>query len=273
MTWTRKELKAKAKQCLSVNYWKLVLVSLILMLVFGGSAGGGGRAAGSGAAAAGTETAVTGTEMETSAERLTSDPQISIGGIDTGKVEDTIAPVVGTAVAAAVILCVIIAALAVIILIYAFVINPLQAGCMRFFIRNLNGKAEVKEIAYGYDHGYRNVVKTLFLRELRTFLWMLLFIIPGIIKIYEYRMIPYLLAENPELTTDEVFAQSKEMMTGSKWKTFVLDLSFLGWDILSLLTAGLLGVFYVNPYRNMTFAALYEKLRYSDGNRIAESAQ
>jgi uncharacterized membrane protein len=75
-------------------------------------------------------------------------------------------------------------------------------------------------------------------------------------------MIPYILADHPELTSKEVFAKSKEMMKGQKWHAFVLDLSFIGWGILSLFTLGLLGTFYVTPYRNMTNAALYEKLEY-----------
>ena len=51
-------------------------------------------------------------------------------------------------------------------------------------------------------------------------------------------------------------------MTGNKWKAFVLDLSFIGWEILSVLTCGILTIFYVNPYILSTNAALYEKLRY-----------
>ena len=151
---------------------------------------------------------------------------------------------------------------AVVIAMHAFLFNPLETGSARFFLRNLNTGSEVRELAYCYDHGYLNVVKTIFFKDLYIFLWMLLFIVPGVVKAYEYRMIPYLLAENPEMPKKEVFARSKEMMRGQKWKAFVLDLSFLGWGLLSLLTLGIVGVFYVNPYRNMTNAALYEKLMY-----------
>ena len=75
-------------------------------------------------------------------------------------------------------------------------------------------------------------------------------------------MIPYLLADHPEMSREEAFARSKELMKGQKWNAFVLDLSFLGWEILSALTLMILGIFYVAPYRNMTNAALYEKLEY-----------
>jgi hypothetical protein len=102
----------------------------------------------------------------------------------------------------------------------------------------------------------------MFFMNLYKALWSLLFVIPGIIKGYEYRMIPYILAENPELDKNTVFRLSKEMMDGEKWDAFVLDISFIGWILLSLCTCGLLSVFYVSPYINMTSAQLYETLKH-----------
>lgn len=92
---------------------------------------------------------------------------------------------------------------------------------------------------------------------LYIFLWSLLFIIPGIVKAYQYRMVPYILADRPELDQKEVFALSKQMMDGEKWNAFVLDLSFLGWHILGIITAGILEIFYIAPYVNLTNAQLY----------------
>ena len=126
----------------------------------------------------------------------------------------------------------------------------------------MNGNANVKEVAFAYDNNYKNVAKTLFFRDLYITLWTLLFIIPGIVKSYEYRMMPYLLAENPAMPKEQAFAISKQMMDGQKWDVFVLDLSFLGWNILSIFTMGILSIFYVTPYINMTNAALYESLCY-----------
>lgn len=74
-------------------------------------------------------------------------------------------------------------------------------------------------------------------------------------------MIPYILAENENITTDEAFIRSKEMMDGNKWNAFVLDLSFIGWEILNAFTLGILGIFYVNPYIHQTDAALYDCLK------------
>ena len=141
-------------------------------------------------------------------------------------------------------------------------LNPLEVGTYRFFTRNLNQKAEVKEVAFGFDNNYRETVKTMFWRDIYTLLWGLLLIIPGIVKAYEYRMIPYLLADDPTMTKDRAFAESKRMMTGNKWRAFVLDLSFIGWYLLALPTLGLVTIFYASPYKKMTDAALYEKLRY-----------
>lgn len=97
----------------------------------------------------------------------------------------------------------------------------------------------------------------MFLRGLFTGLWSLLFVIPGIIKHYEYLMIPYILAENPGMDRQEVFAISKRMMMGQKWNVFVLDLSFIGWRLLEGITLGIVGVFYVEPYYQATMAELY----------------
>ena len=79
-------------------------------------------------------------------------------------------------------------------------------------------------------------------------------------------MIPYILAENPTIDRKEAFALSKQMMMGNKWKTFILDLSFFGWNLLSVLTFGLLSVFYVNPYNSATIAELYVSLKENNKN-------
>ena len=80
-------------------------------------------------------------------------------------------------------------------------------------------------------------VQTCALRsDLYLVLWTLLFIIPGVVKSYEYKMIPYLLAEYPDMSTKEVFAKSREMMNGQKMDTFILDLSFIPWSVLSAIT-------------------------------------
>ena len=147
-------------------------------------------------------------------------------------------------------------------LVNVFLYNPLEVGCNRFFFRNLEEPAKISNIVYAFDNNYKNVIKILFFRDLYIIGWSLLFIIPGWIKTYEYRMVTFILAENPDISKEEAFGISKEMMMGNKWKAFLLDLSFIGWILLSICTCGLLTILFVNPYRFSTNAALYEKLRY-----------
>lgn len=78
---------------------------------------------------------------------------------------------------------------------------------------------------------------------------------------YEYRMIPYILAENPKIKRKEAFKLSKEMMKHNKWKAFLLDLSFIGWEIASIFTFGMVNILYANPYRAATSTELYVVLR------------
>lgn len=152
------------------------------------------------------------------------------------------------------------------------VLNPLQVGTSRFFLRNLNQPGNVAEVGRGFDVNYKENFKTIFFMDLYLLGWSLLFIIPGIVKSYEYRMIPYLLADDPTMTKERAFAESRQMMMGNKWQTFVLDLSFIPWHLLGGLTMGILTVFYVRPYVEMTNAALYEKLRYGTNQPTLEAA-
>ena len=72
-----------------------------------------------------------------------------------------------------------------------------------------------------------------------------------------YMMVPYILAENPGMERAEVFMISKRMMDGHKWDAFVLQLSFIGWHLLSAMTWGIFGIFYTEPYYQATMAELY----------------
>jgi len=148
----------------------------------------------------------------------------------------------------------------------ALLLNPIELGCKRFFRKNLDEPASLGNVMFAFDSHYKNIAKTMFLRDLFTFLWSLLFIIPGIIKSYEYKLIPYLLSENPQMTKNEAFAESKRLMKGNKWRAFVVDLSFIAWDLLTLCTCGIVGIFFVGPYKASTEASLYEAIRYGEAN-------
>lgn len=101
------------------------------------------------------------------------------------------------------------------------------------------------------------------LMSLFTFLWSLLFVIPGIVKSYSYAMTPYILLDRPELSATEAIKESERMMKGHKMELFILDLSFIGWILLTPLTCGILAL-YVEPYMMTTKAAFYLELKGPD---------
>lgn len=258
MMWSRQEIKEKGKSAFKNNFWKTVLVSLLLVII-----GGGGVFGGSGFHAVYNIHDTSSEIIEEPAETdVFEDDMQAIEDFEESKGSDEEIPAAVIPVLVVIVLAVVAVAICVGMAIFAFILGPLEIGFRRFFIRNLNEQARIHEIGYGFDHNYIENVKTMFFKELYTMLWSFLLVIPGIVKSYEYRMIPYLLADDETMTKQEAFKKSKEMMTGQKWNAFILDLSFIGWDILSLFTLGILGVFHVNPYRNMSQAALYHKLRY-----------
>ena len=269
--WTRAELKSKAKFSFKRNYWKSVLISLILaLLVGGGSSGSSISSAVSNNLIGSSDSSVTDDYSNDDSSLYegndfyddTYDGNVEDDIDDLKSMADNTAGMMAIGIFLIVFIIVFVALMAVFILLDVFIFNPLEVGCKKYYLRNLNEPAQVGNIGYAFDNNYKNITKTMFFRDLFTVLWTLLFIIPGIVKSYEYQMIPYLLADNPQMTKEQAFEESKRMMQGQKWKAFVLDLSFIGWNILSALTLGILGIFYVQPYMDATHAALYEALRY-----------
>ena len=261
MMWTRKELKERAKEALKRNYWKIVLVSLIGMLIGGGlgSSGisGGGRdirdMASDNVKEHFTEHENDDVDWE-GAEAVLDDIQMDIRPQD----------IVAVAFTVIVVLIVAAIVLAIGIALDVLLLNPVQVGINRFMVKSLDDTARIAEVGYTFDHNYKNGVKVMFFKDLYVVLWSLLFIVPGIYKAYQYRMVPYILGENPDMTYQEVLQRSKDMMDGQKWDAFVLDLSFILWHMLGGITCGLAEIFYVAPYVNLTDAALYSRLSRKD---------
>lgn len=242
--WTRKELKTKAKAAFKRNYWACVAVALILSLLVGGTS----TAVSSKVNSAGNvtpEEAVQQVISETAAQNGVSEEQAAQA----------------VAVLATVVLGVVSVIAFVAAMLKIFVWNVLEVGGAGFFSHNAMENAKIGELFGAFSHGYGHKVGVMLLRSVFIALWSLLFVIPGIVKTYAYRMIPYILAENPEMGWAEASRLSQDMMKGNKWHAFVLDLSFIGWHILSSLTLGILTLFYVNPYIQATNAELYHALR------------
>lgn len=239
MNWNRIELKEDSKSLLRLNYWPFVLVAFIHAVVAGSSEGKGSA-----------------TSATQNLENLYGDGYYGYDGYTMVRdIVSAILPFLGMALVTMLGMWVLMIALTI------FVMHPIEVGCKRYMILARSVKPEFQEMAFVFKNCYGNVVKTMFLKNLYSVLWTLLFIIPGIVKSYEYRMIPYLMAEYPDMASDEAFRISREMMMGNKWEAFVLDLSFLGWDILSIITFGLTGIFYSRPYQMLTNAALYLNLK------------
>lgn len=250
--WDRALLKSNAKQVLKHFYWKAVLACLIVGLLTGGL--GGGRSTGA----------------------ATKDI-ISSNNVDPSYAVDwpAVAPVL--AMATGIILIGAVIGLIIGMIYSAFVGGPISVGGKRFFMENRSYPSGLKTIFYAFNCGqYMNVVKTMFLRGLYIFLWSLLLVIPGIIKSYEYYMVPFIMAENPSIPTQRAFELSKQMTSGRKMDLFLFDLSFFGWMLLGSLLFGL-GVIFVNPYIEASQMELYYWLRsdalyqgYSDPSELCD---
>lgn len=139
--------------------------------------------------------------------------------------------------------------------------GPLTAG-VTFFFMKLYRRQQVSfnDGFSGFSH-FSNHMVTGILVSIFTFLWTLLFIIPGIIKTFSYSMTYYILHDHPEYTATQAITESRKMMKGHKGELFVLYLSFLGWDLLSVLTFGILEIVYVAPYKAAAIAGFYDAIK------------
>lgn len=140
-----------------------------------------------------------------------------------------------------------------------FIGGFVSLGLAKYNLNLIDGKeARLGQLfSYGFIAG-----KAVWLRirmGVFTFLWSLLLIVPGIIKAYSYSMSGLIMAENPEISAREAMEVSMEMMRGNKWRLFCLELSFLGWGILSLFTLGI-GFLWLEPYVNAAIAAFYDEV-------------
>lgn len=261
-TWTRGELKQRAKQILGRTYGKVLVITIILMFV---------------------QSFAGGFNFNFSFDSSDIDIEDMFGGNLDSATRRQLAKQMGENFMEALedqwqeVLPAILGMLSIFLIMFlfgflikliikAFAVNPLMVSAQKFLLSNrVRDDANLGELDYAFKNNYKNIALIIFFRDLYVFLWSLLFWIPGIVKAYEYRMIPYLLAENPYLSKEDAFRISKEMMDGEKWNAFVLDLSFFGWYLLSVFTCGILAVFYVSPYQILTNTELYVALSLKTG--------
>lgn len=130
-------------------------------------------------------------------------------------------------------------------------------------------KIEVNDTFAGFKNFGTNCVLYI-LNNLFVFLWMLLFIVPGIVKTYAYSMSYFIIADHPEMSATEARKESIRMMQGNKWRLFCLDFSFIGWMLLTGLTCGILA-FWVSPYQYTARAVFYEDLKAKEAPVVEEA--
>ena len=145
---------------------------------------------------------------------------------------------------------------------YFFVAPVLIVGILGAFLNSVRSEEEVKisDLFDGFKNNYGKNLKTIWVMIIYTYLWSLLFFIPGVVKLYSYAMTPYLLKDEPELGANATIEKSMKMMAGNKMKLLKLDFSFIGWIFLSMLTLNI-GLLWVTPYMYTARAEFYEDLK------------
>ena len=228
MWWERSQLKEKAKHSLRAYYW-LAVGACFIGAMLGGSSGG---------------------SINLSAPSSYSSMTNSLRDMGRISPEFLLGVFIGMMIG-------IIIGLGLGLVIIAFLGNPIRVGLCRFFMEGRSSRASFSTLFWAFKEGrYMKVVKITFKASLKIFLWSLLFIIPGIIKSYEYLYVWYIAAENPDIDPERALELSKNMTENDKMNIFVLDLSFLGWNLLAALTCGV-GFIFLNPYIQATYAELY----------------
>lgn len=144
-----------------------------------------------------------------------------------------------------------------------FVVPILKCGLIRYFLRYRGDiPGDWKNLFEVYrEKDWLNIAAVTFFTNLSVVLWTLLFIIPGIVKAFQYAMVPYILSQNPSISSTRAKQLSREMMKGHCCELFVFGLSFLGWIFLTAASCFLVGIFYVFPYMNAAYIEFYSVLR------------
>ena len=140
------------------------------------------------------------------------------------------------------------------------ILLPMLWSYIVFFLRLIRKE----DLAYGHlFDGFRQYVRiflAMLLKGIYVLLWSLLLIIPGIIKEYSYAMTENILKDNPDMNGEQAIRESMRMMEGHKMQLFLLDLSMIGWLLLSFLTLGI-GFLFLEPYVQSCHAHFYEDLK------------
>ena len=290
VSWTITELKTEAKKGLSQNYWRSVLVALLLSIVIGGGNSGS------------VLSYRNYMDYESNNHSLYAQDSDILYGLSSQELKSVAAVVSG----------VIVITLLVSIVLNLFLFGPLHVGCARYSQLAVKYPAQLN-LGRGFSVNYWNVVKTMFMKGLFTVLWTVLYffvfaiidtvvtiatinvsyelfegvmflLVIGLLavmillgfKLFDYKMVPYILASDPNMDWREVMRISKAMVAGKKKDIFFLNLSFIGWYLLTAMISGILAaigwgilsamasasllIFYIDPYVMLTEGALFHRL-------------
>lgn len=155
------------------------------------------------------------------------------------------------------------------------VVNVISMGTMTWFHRSIKTEGlKMEEMFWTFKEDYGGNVLMMFLISLYTALWSMLFVVPGIVKGYSYSLAMYIKSENPNIPASKAIELSTRMTNGHKMDLFVLDMSFIGWWILSAFTLHILGILYVMPYQYASKAFAYEEIKEEAlANQIVSEAE
>ena len=246
--WTRVELKQRAKEVLKKNYWKGFLVTLVIAFLSGGGSLN--------------FSSFFNSIFQSSDIGSISNSSNDVATTYVNKIQDIFTLYPGLVIVIILVVMAVMLVIYGIIMLYnIFVIAPFSVGKTKFFIDARNEDGDINKMLFPFKKGrYASIVKAMAWQYLFIFLWSLLFLIPGIFKMYSYSMVPYLMADNPELDYKGALKLSMHMTNGQKWSMFMLDLSFIGLAILGLIPLGV-GLFFLAPYYQATKAELYAVLK------------
>lgn len=147
---------------------------------------------------------------------------------------------------------------------------PLVWGFMVFFLSILRKEDKLLSALFDGYKDYKRIMIAELMRYIFTFLWMLLLVVPGIIKALSYSMMDFILKDHPEISGQEAIHRSRVLMDGNKMKLFLLYLSFIGWALLCILTLGF-GFLLLFPYVQASLAAFYQDLVNVEKEHIASA--
>lgn len=145
-------------------------------------------------------------------------------------------------------------------IIYLIIGSAVSVGYSKFNISLIDGNKPRLAQLFECFNKWTTAVASRILTSIFITLWSLLFVIPGIIASFSYAMTPFVLAENPGMTATAAITESKILMQGNKWRLFCLELSFIGWYILGVLTFGIAYI-WVIPYHQAAMAAFYRDIK------------